>query len=53
MVEWCMAHPWMTFFLIYWALKVLDNIAINILKMLQNKHILNIEKERGADGGSE
>jgi hypothetical protein len=30
MSEWCMAHPWMTFFLAALAILALDSIASNI-----------------------
>ena len=51
MAEWCMAHPWMTFFLVCLALCVLDNIVLNILRVSQSKHMLDAQKkERGSDG---
>ena len=34
MAEWCMAHPWLTFFLILFALVVLDNVIGNILRVI-------------------
>lgn len=37
MSAFMLAHPWMTFFLIVFALLVLDSIVVNILKAWRQK----------------
>ena len=54
MAEWCMAHPWMTFFLVWTALYILGSIIENVLRfVVQMKIILTeykvTESEEGGD----
>lgn len=53
MTEWCMAHPWLTFWIIIVALTVVDNIANNVLRVICAKKINGISelKEEGDDNG--
>ena len=44
MAEWCMTHPWMTFFLIYTSLQVIDNIIGNIVRMKIHENEMNVKK---------
>lgn len=37
MLEWCMAHPWLTFWIIIVALLVLDNAIGNVCRLLNNR----------------
>ena len=49
MAEWCMAHPWMTFFLAALALLVIDSVLCTLFKSISNAnkpHVIEI-KERG------
>lgn len=48
MAEWCLEHPWLTFFLVYQALVVLDNIIVNVLNF-----ILAARMIEGKDSGNE
>ena len=36
MAEWCMAHPWMTFFLAALALLVIDSVLCTLFKSISN-----------------
>ena len=36
MVEWCMAHPWLTFWIVIVALFVLENAVTNIIRFCNN-----------------
>lgn len=38
MTEWCLAHPWMTFFLLTFALLVIDEIVCAIANALASKN---------------
>ena len=38
MAEWCLAHPWMTFFLLTIALLVIDEIVCAIANALASKN---------------
>ena len=57
MAEWCMAHPWMTFFLVWMALYILGSVIENVLRfVVQMKIILaecktaESEEVGGSDG---
>lgn len=50
MVSWCMAHPWMTFFIVMWTLFVLDSIFVAIANVIisskeHKKQAINIHEE--------
>lgn len=34
MIAWCMSHPWMTFFIVMFAIEVINNVANNIIRMV-------------------
>lgn len=36
MLHWCLAHPWMTFFTVCFLAYVVDNIVVNICKIINN-----------------
>ena len=36
MREWCLAHPWMTLFLAFFALAVVDNIFVNVCRIIDD-----------------
>ena len=36
MTEWCMAHPWMTFWIVITALIVIGNIVENLCRIVNN-----------------
>ena len=37
MLEWCMAHPWLTFWIIITAIICLDNSIANVFRYLNNR----------------
>lgn len=36
MAEWCMAHPWLTFWIIIVGLIVLDDVVMNLYRIFNN-----------------
>ena len=36
MREWCMAHPWMTLFLVFIALVVVNNVLVNVCGLIDD-----------------
>lgn len=36
MREWCMAHPWMTLFLVLIALVVVNNVLVNVCGLIDD-----------------
>jgi len=55
MKEWALAHPWMTFFIVIFALMVLDSIQVNVANYFfrrrsaqtGNGNVLKTEKNDG------
>ena len=53
MAEWCMAHPWMTFFLAALALLVIDSVLCTLFKSISNAnkpHIVEVKTGGDEDG---
>lgn len=36
MADWCMAHPWLTFWIVIVALAVLDDVMTNLVRFGNN-----------------
>ena len=36
MLEWCLSHPWLTFWITFMALVVIDNIFANLCRLCNN-----------------
>lgn len=47
MAEWCMAHPWMTFWLVALALVVIDNALANFVRGRAFKSCADAFTKRG------
>ncbi|ALS22133.1 hypothetical protein IJ22_17590 [Paenibacillus naphthalenovorans] len=38
MIQWMMAHPWMTFFIILAIVFSIDNLHVNLVKLRMKKY---------------
>lgn len=46
MLTWCMAHPWMTFFIVIFALAVIDSCIVAIANAIIMKKNQECETEQ-------
>lgn len=44
MLEWCMAHPWMTFFIVLTALDVAGKVVSNVVAATSNIVCMRMHK---------
>jgi len=44
MLEWCMSHPWFTFWIVLVALLVIDNVIANLANLANNCMRINLLK---------
>ena len=49
MLEWCMSHPWMTSFLVFISLVVIEGVVFNICKTIA----FYVERKYGKGGGND
>ena len=47
MVEWCMAHPWMTFWIVFVALFVIEGTVTNNCRVCNNIIRMRIYEKTG------
>lgn len=47
MAEWCMAHPWLTFWVIILALIVLDTAIVNFARLCNNLMRMRVYEKTG------